>query len=206
MMKGPEIIRPGIGYDPNDTVTDTAGNEYTIEIDAVGSITKIIRITNNEYASVDDLLEYTINSTSGTGAKLAPRLRRRPIDPQGTVRQVIDCISKDDDLVGYVNGQPYYGPFHIHMGRKMTGISHTGTGQYIYDSPEESLGSSRQSFSTTTQTTGGGALQLHLVLLLHHLLLLVVVELKLHQLQHHHLHHLPHPPPPSSGGGSSGGY
>ena len=154
--KGPEIIRPGIGYDPNDTVTDTAGNEYTIEIDAVGSITKIIRITNNEYASVDDLLEYTINSTSGTGAKLAPRLRRRPIDPQGTVRQVIDCISKDDDLVGYVNGQPYYGPFHIHMGRKMTGISHTGTGQYIYDSPEESLGSSRQSFSTTTQTTGGG--------------------------------------------------
>lgn len=90
--KGPEIIRPGIGYDPNDTVTDTAGNEYTIEIDAVGSITKVIRITNNKYASVDDLLEYTINSTSGTGAKLAPRLRRRPIDPQGEIKQVIDCI------------------------------------------------------------------------------------------------------------------
>ena len=90
--KGPEIIKPGIGYDPNDTVTDTAGNEYTIEVDDVGSITKVIRITNNEYASVDDLLEYTINTTSGTGAKLAPRLRRRPIDPQGEVKQVIDCI------------------------------------------------------------------------------------------------------------------
>jgi len=90
--KGPEIIRPGIGYDIDDTVTDSDGNEYTIQIDNVGSITKVIRKTNNEYASVDDILEYTINSTSGTGAKLAPRLRRRPIDPQGEVKQVIDCI------------------------------------------------------------------------------------------------------------------
>ena len=90
--RGPEIIKPGIGYDPNDTVTDSDGREYTIEIDSVGSITKVIRITNNEYASIDDVLEYTINSTSGTGAKLAPRLRRRPIDPQGEVKQVIDCI------------------------------------------------------------------------------------------------------------------
>ena len=90
--KGPEIIKPGIGYDPNDTVTDSDGREYTIQIDSVGSITKVIRITNNEYASIDDILEYTINSTSGTGAKLAPRLRRRPIDPQGEVKQVIDCI------------------------------------------------------------------------------------------------------------------
>ena len=31
--KGPEIIRPGIGYDIDDTVTDTDGNEYTIEIE-----------------------------------------------------------------------------------------------------------------------------------------------------------------------------
>ena len=90
--KGPEIIKPGIGYDSNDTVTDSDGREYTIQIDSVGSITKVIRITNNEYASIDDILEYTINSTSGTGAKLAPRLRRRPIDPQGEVKQVIDCI------------------------------------------------------------------------------------------------------------------
>ena len=30
--KGPEIIRPGIGYDPNDTVTDTAGNEYILKL------------------------------------------------------------------------------------------------------------------------------------------------------------------------------
>jgi len=89
--KGPEIIRPGIGYDPNDTVTDTAGNEYDIEVDGVGSITKVIRKAD-DFASVDDLLEYTVNSTSGTGAKLAPRLRRRPIDPQGPVKQVIDCI------------------------------------------------------------------------------------------------------------------
>ena len=65
----------------------------------------------------------------------------------------IDCVGhpriEEEELVGYVNGVPYYGPFHIHMGRKMTGATHTGTGQYIYDSQSESIGSS----STTTSTT-----------------------------------------------------
>ena len=67
--------------------------------------------------------------------------------------QYIDCVGhptiEEEELVGYVNGVPYYGPFHIHMGRKMTGATHTGTGQYIYDSQSESIGSS----STTTSTT-----------------------------------------------------
>ena len=59
-------------------------------------------------------MEFTINSTTGSGAILRPRLRIRPEELQGEVKQVIDCISKDDDIVGYVNGEPYYGPFHLH--------------------------------------------------------------------------------------------
>ena len=49
------------------------------------------------------------------------------------------------NLVGYVNGQPYYGPFHIHKrddGRvvKMVGIAHTTTPhEIIYDTVQESL-------------------------------------------------------------------
>ena len=49
------------------------------------------------------------------------------------------------NLVGYVNGQPYYGPFHIHErddGRvvKMVGIAHTTTPhEIIYDTVQESL-------------------------------------------------------------------
>ena len=49
------------------------------------------------------------------------------------------------NLVGYVNGQPYYGPFHIHErddGRvvKMVGIAHPTTPhEIIYDTVQESL-------------------------------------------------------------------
>ena len=49
------------------------------------------------------------------------------------------------NLVGYVNGQPYYGAFHVHTredGRtvKMVGIAHTTTPHdIIYDTVQESL-------------------------------------------------------------------
>ncbi|MAG49728.1 hypothetical protein CMO86_08810 [Candidatus Woesearchaeota archaeon] len=148
--RGPNIIDGGSGYNRDDIVTDNYGNEYTINVDPTGSIIKINRIAN-EFPSIVDAMEFTINSTTGSGAILRPRLRIRPEELQGEVKQVIDCISKDDDIVGYVNGESYYGPFHIHMGRKMTGSTHTGTGQYIYDTQAESLGSATTPVSTTTQ-------------------------------------------------------
>ena len=49
------------------------------------------------------------------------------------------------NLVGYVKGQPYYGPFHVHVrddGRtvKMVGIAHTTTPHdIIFDTVQESL-------------------------------------------------------------------
>ena len=166
--KGPIIIDGGENYEGEDTVTDSNDVEYDIQIDNNGSITKLIPKIDNEYPSFadivkDELLKYTVNSITGSGAKIAPRIKKRPIDPQGEVKQVIDCISKDDDFVGYVNGEKYYGPFHVHPtnGRKMVGATHVSTPhQYIYDSPEESLGSAQQIVSTTTQiqqVTGGGA-------------------------------------------------
>ena len=50
------------------------------------------------------------------------------------------------NLVGYINGQPYYGDFHIHEREdgstvKMVGIAHTTTPHNtIYDTVQESLG------------------------------------------------------------------
>ena len=33
---------------------------------------------------------------------------------QGEVRQVIDCISpRNAGIVGFINGEPYYGAFHV---------------------------------------------------------------------------------------------
>ena len=49
------------------------------------------------------------------------------------------------NLVGYVNGQPYYGPFHIHEREdgsvvRMVGIAHTTTPHdVIFDTVQESL-------------------------------------------------------------------
>ena len=49
------------------------------------------------------------------------------------------------NLVGYVNGKPYYGNFHIHKREdgtivKMVGIAHTTTPHsVIYDTVQESL-------------------------------------------------------------------
>ena len=164
---GPIIVDGGENYEGEDYVVDSLDDEYDIQIDDYGSIIKVTPRVENEYPSFEDVvfksegrIEYNVISLTGSGAKIRPRIKKRPITPQGQVKQVIDCISKDDDFVGYVNGEKYYGPFHIHMGRKMTGVTHTGAGKYIYDSSEESLGSPQQTFSTTTQiqqVTGGGA-------------------------------------------------
>ena len=44
------------------------------------------------------------------------------------------------ELVGWVKGRPYYGPYHIHKGRKMVGAKHVSTPHdYIYDTKEASL-------------------------------------------------------------------
>ena len=105
------------------------------------------------------MVEYTVKSPTGSGAVLKPRLKKRPVEPQGEIKQVIDCISKEDDVVGYVDGKPYTGPFHVHPsnGRKMVGAFHVSSPhKYIYDTPEESLGSPTPIVGTTqssTQTT-----------------------------------------------------
>ena len=83
------------------------------------------------------------------------------------VIRIVDCISGSgrsnyDTLVGYVNGQPYYGTFHIHplTGVKMVGAIHTNQPhEIIYNTREESLNSlqlsslSTQSSNTPTTTS-----------------------------------------------------
>jgi len=159
------VVTPGVGYVPDtgggtpgvpggDTVTDNIGNIYDIEVDENGGITKLIVRGELKFPQILGEVEFEINSLTGFGAILKPRFKGRPIEPQGEVKQVIDCISKDDDLVGYVNGKAYYGPFHIHPtnGRKMVGATHTSSPhQYIYDTQAESLGSSSGTVRTTTQ-------------------------------------------------------
>ena len=69
--RGPNIIDGGSGYNRDDIVTDNYGNEYTINIDPTGSIIKVNRIAN-EFPSIIDAIEFTINSKTGSGAILRP--------------------------------------------------------------------------------------------------------------------------------------
>ncbi len=52
--------------------------------------------------------------------------------------QVTDCVGLVP--VGFVDGRPYFGPFHTHRGRKMVGARHTPISHsFIYNTREESL-------------------------------------------------------------------
>jgi len=119
---------------PNDTHTMQGGG---------GSVGK------PSVASIASSAENTVNSVKerksyGTG------IEKLSSSKQGvTIKKVFTkpkTREKDlTNLVGYVNGQPYYGDFHIHEREdgsivKMVGIAHTTTPHdIIYDTVQESL-------------------------------------------------------------------
>ena len=75
---------------------------------------------------------------------------------QTGVINVIDCITPKGNIVGYVDGKPYNGPFHVHptTGQKMVGLAHTTSGHAsIYNTPQESLGSVGASSGTNVGST-----------------------------------------------------
>ena len=137
---------PGSGYSPNDTATDQFGNEYKLVIDR-GSVVSVKPLN----ISITPLLpKITIKSNTGTGAQIRPILGTP--EPTAEIKQVIDCIDpEENNLVGYVKGKPYYGPYHIHPSRgvKMVGIAHTTSPhEIIYDTPEQSFGTAVSVAST----------------------------------------------------------
>ena len=58
------------------------------------------------------------------------------------------------EQVGWVKGKPYYGPYHIHRGRKMVGAKHISRPHdYIYDTKEASLNNVGE-FNAAVATSG----------------------------------------------------
>ena len=148
------VISPGEGYKDEDIIEDNGGNVYTKILDSNGKILNVIppNPTINNVVPVNDFPQLTIQSDTGFGAIIKPQITPRPAY-QGEIKQVIDCITPRDGIVGFINGDPYYGPFHIHpqTGVKMVGAAHTTTPHaIIYDTPSQSRTSSAVSASTTT--------------------------------------------------------
>ena len=146
------VIDTGIGYNQNDVITDNSGNVYTPVLDDSGRILNVIPPNSslNNVVPVKDIPFLTIDSSTGVGANIKPQIAPRPTY-QGEIKQVIDCITPRDGIVGFINGEPYYGPFHIHpqTGVKMVGAAHTTAPHaIIYDTPALSRTSSAVSAST----------------------------------------------------------
>ena len=135
------VEKGGSGYKLDDKIDDFE----ICGIDENGSITKVC--TNDKAYRI--LPSLGVKSYTGSGAILTPIMTRER--RQSEVIQVIDCITPRNNIVGYVNGKEYNGPFHVMPnGQKMTGAVHTESDDIIYNTPQESLrgGSPRGSSST----------------------------------------------------------
>ena len=124
------VEKGGSGYKLNDKIDDFE----ICGVDENGSITKVC--TNDKAYRI--LPSLGVKSYTGSGAILTPIMTRKR--RQSEVIQVIDCITPRNNIVGYVNGKEYNGPFHVMPnGQKMTGAVHTESDDIIYNTPQESL-------------------------------------------------------------------
>ena len=141
---GTRVVDGGQGY------VDAFADGYNLTIDN-GVIISASPINN---VKVTEIPKIIVSSSTGVGALIKPIIGRLPLTPQGEVIQVIDCVGPEtNNLVGYVNGKPYYGPYHIHptKGVKMVGIAHTSSShEIIYDTPEQSFTPSVIGVASTT--------------------------------------------------------
>ena len=185
-LEGFRVLDTGVGYTVNDSITitpDVPGLRAAVQMTEFGQIVSIQIATNA--CGLPGYPEIEINSETGEGAVIEPILSFTPVadfdessdvsldGPIDTLRgrtvmiesgfarkrvvRVIDCI--DSQLVGYVNGAPYYGPSHFHVRNdgtvvKMVGKNHVSTPHaIIYDTLEESLGKDLISALTSQTNT-----------------------------------------------------
>ena len=167
------VEQPGYDFDANDTIS-IGDTDFPIITSPDGSIADVT-IPSNLVEEFSVRPNVVFNSTSGFGAKLIPIMSfkgqlktdvgadDRRIKPLIGIEKVIDCIGDKNELIGYVNGNPYYGNYHIHQRSdgtviKMVGSQHVNyPHEIIYDTIEESLGKTviapQRTTPTTTETT-----------------------------------------------------
>ena len=154
------VVKPGQNYKQEDEITDDKGNVYEKFLDEQGRILNVIppNPATNNVETFSTLPELSISTSTGSGAFLKAQLAPRP-EYQGEIKQVIDCITpRNANIIGFVNGEPYYGAFHVMPnGVKMTGAKHSDSDMIIYDTPQESRTSRGMMSMSTSYTTVSSA-------------------------------------------------
>ena len=155
------IETSGISYKDTDKVKVVPDNGAKIEptFSANGQLTKLTILDHG--SEITGAVDVIIESDTGFNAKIIPIICMdkdvKRGDPVRTV-DIVDCVGKVPVVtkpIGYVNGQPYSGPFHVHpsTGVKMVGAAHIdGYHDTIYDTAQESL-NRRRSVTTSVSTT-----------------------------------------------------
>jgi len=119
---------------PNDTFTMQNGGGSS-EKPSTSSIANSAQNTAN---SVPDRKSYGTSTEKLSSSKKGVTIKKVFAKPKSRTKDLTN-------LVGYVKGQPYYGPFHSHTREdgsvvKMVGIAHTTTPHdVIFDTVKESL-------------------------------------------------------------------
>ena len=139
-------------------VTSTVLSDNIIEIQAVPQSNDVLArkelylqfdVSNSNFYMREDPISSGAN-TSGTR-----------YDPQSSYTNgakvrgaMITSTSSATTLVGYVNGQPYYGAFHtMANGNRMTGASHSPNSLPITSTPTNPIDTSSTPVSTTSTTS-----------------------------------------------------
>ena len=157
------IETSGISYKDTDKVKVVPDNGAKIEptFSANGQLTKLTILDHG--SEITGAVDVIIESDTGFNARIIPIIcmdkdnKVRGGTPLATI-DIVDCVGKVPVVtkpIGYVNGQPYSGPFHVHpsTGVKMVGAVHIdGYHDTIYDTAQESL-NRRRSVTTSVSTT-----------------------------------------------------
>ena len=156
------IENPGIGYTDGDYIQIGEDCYYQPILTTNGSIIGVQDISpcKTQFTTNPGI---TIITNTGSGARAFPVTEYQPqyiFDNQdvgiGSIRTIVDCVGiRDLVFVGWVNGFPYYGPYHEHEGKRMVGPVHTNRPHpTIYDTKEQSLFAMNV---TPTQAASGDA-------------------------------------------------
>ena len=126
------IVDAGFNYTDRDEliIEPKNGAEASVELDQVGRVLETSVTNGGE--GFTDIPRIYIKSETGYNVKLIPkfridRMKTEVSEPEvnDKVMVVIDCTSRPP--VGYLNGRPYFGPYHDHKGVRMVGAKHSST-------------------------------------------------------------------------------
>ncbi len=158
------IETPGYNYSPDDTVKIN-NVDFPIITSPTGAVVSV-NIPPNYTTEYNRFPSARLNTATGIGAKVIPIMsftpqfktdvtaEERRVKPLIGIERVIDCIGDNKEVVGYVNGVAYSGPYHVMSnGLKMTGATHSGSDSIIYDTMEDVTEQTTPTTPTTPTTT-----------------------------------------------------